>query len=166
MSTQNNFSFPVTIVRPFNNYGPGMKLEDKRVPADFAKAISENKDIVIFSNGSPTRTFCYVADALTGYLKALVYEKFDYFNIGIDGQEITIDQLAQIYLNQGRDIFGYTGTVRFESPEEKEYLSHNPQRRSPDISKARKLLDYQPKIGIEAGVRNFLTFIKLQKGKE
>jgi len=160
----NQYNFPVTIVRPFNNYGPGMKLDDRRVPADFAKAIFENRDIVIFSDGSPRRTFCYVADAIVGYLKALVYKKFDYFNIGIGQPEITMQELAQIYINQGRRMNKYTGTIRFNKPAEKEYLTHNPQRRSPDISKAKRLLNYHPAIDIEEGVRKFLTFIQIQKG--
>ena len=63
------FELPITIARPFNNYGPGMHLGDKRVPADFARAIFSNQDIEIFSDGSPTRTFCYISDAITGYLK-------------------------------------------------------------------------------------------------
>ena len=72
---------PITIARPFNNYGPGMLLNDQRVPPDFAKAILEKRDIQIFSDGTPTRTFCYIADAVLGYLKVLTYGKFDYFNI-------------------------------------------------------------------------------------
>ena len=55
----------VTLVRPFNNYGPGMNINDGRVPADFARAVVENRDITIYSDGSPTRTFCYISDALS-----------------------------------------------------------------------------------------------------
>jgi len=61
-----------------------MRLEDGRVPADFAKAVMTGKDIVMYSDGTPTRTFCYVADAIAGYLKALVHKEFDCFNIGMD----------------------------------------------------------------------------------
>ena len=66
---------PITVVRPFNNFGPGMSIDDKRVPADFANCVVNNKDIVILSDGSPTRTFCYISDAILGYLKALLYGK-------------------------------------------------------------------------------------------
>ena len=81
------YNLPVTIVRPFNNYGPGMRLDDKRVPADFGGAVSENRNITLLSDGTPTRTFCYVSDAIIGYLKALLYAKFEFFNIGIDKPE-------------------------------------------------------------------------------
>lgn len=153
---------PFTIVRPFNNYGPGMRLNDARVPADFANAIRENRDIEILSDGSPTRTFCYISDAISGYLKALVYEQsgFETFNIGTDVPEISIRRLAEIYLQAGREVFGYTGQVRFSVPEDREYLQNNPNRRCPRIDKARKLLGYKPEIDIEQGVRYFLEYVR------
>ncbi|TDL66652.1 NAD-dependent epimerase/dehydratase family protein [Rhodococcus qingshengii] len=154
------FGIPISIVRPFNNYGPGMRLNDKRVPADFAKAIMENKKLIMHSDGTPTRTFCYVTDAITGYLKALLYEPFDYFNIGIDKPEISIKELAQIYREAGSVIFNFNQSIEFKESEEKSYLTHNPLRRCPDILKARKLLNYSPSITISEGVRRFLTFFK------
>lgn len=87
----NKHNMPIGIARPFNNYGPGMSINDKRVPADFVKSIVENKDIEIFSDGTPKRTFCYISDAICGYLKILLYGKFDYFNIDIDKNEISIN---------------------------------------------------------------------------
>jgi UDP-glucuronate decarboxylase len=157
------FDIPVAVARPFNNYGPGMKLDDKRVPADFAEAILENKDIVILSDGTPTRTFCYVADAIPGYLKVLLFGRFEVFNIGIDKPEITVRELANIYVEKGRKIAGYTGSVRFEEPKEKEYLTHSPARRCPDISKAKRLLDYSPTYAVEQGVARFLEFHVLNR---
>lgn len=156
--------FPITIVRPFNNFGPGMNLEDKRVPADFAKAVFENRDIEIFSDGTPTRTFCYVTDAIIGYLKALLYPNFDYFNIGIDRPEISIKNLAEIYVSTGKNMLGYSGRLRFLSPPDKEYLKHNPNRRCPNINKAKKILSYKPSITVEGGVARFLEFLKINKG--
>ena len=154
------FNMPISIVRPFNNYGPGMRLNDKRVPADFAKAIVENKKLIMYSDGKPTRTFCYVTDALTGYLKALLYEPFDYFNIGIDKPEISIKELARIYKDAGSAIYGSNQSIEFRESEEQSYLTHNPLRRCPDISKARKLLNYSPSISIVIGVPRFLNFLK------
>lgn len=153
-------NMPIGVVRPFNNYGPGMKINDKRVPADFAKAIYENEDIVILSSGTPTRTFCYIADAITGYLKTLLYGKYDYFNIGIDKPEISVKELADIYTAVGKEIFGYTGKVSYNVSEDKDYLTHNPERRCPNITKAREKLGYNPEIEVVEGVRRFLTFIK------
>ena len=154
------YGMPIGVARPFNNYGPGMRLNDKRVVADFALAVRENRNIEILSNGSPTRTFCYVADAVLGHLKVLLYGKYDYFNIGIDKPEITISQLAEIYAQAGREILGYTGRVTYGRSEDTQYLTDNPQRRCPSIEKARRLLGYAPSILVEEGIRRFLTFIK------
>jgi len=159
----NQYNLPVIIVRPFNNYGPGMKLDDKRVPADFAKAILENKDIVIYSDGTPTRTFCYVADGIVGYIKALTFGIFECFNIGIDEPEISIKKLAQIYVEKGKKIMGYTGNIKFGKSSEKDYLINNPSRRCPNIEKVKRLLNYYPTIGVEKGVERFLEFIKIEK---
>ena len=60
------------MARPFNNYGPGLKITDRRVIPDFAREIFAGRDVVMLSDGTPTRTFCYSADAITGYYKVLV----------------------------------------------------------------------------------------------
>ena len=161
------YGMPIGVVRPFNNYGPGMKINDQRVPADFAKNITENQDICILSSGSPTRTFCYIADAVTGYLKILLHGSYDYFNIGIDQPEISIEKLAEIYQDAGKELFAYSGRITYADSEDKEYLTNNPKRRCPKIDKARELLDYKPEILVDEGVRRFLTFIKesLEAGK-
>jgi len=153
---------PVTIVRPFNNYGPGMRLDDRRVPADFAKAVLENRDIEILSDGTPTRTFCYVADAAAGYLRALTFGRFECFNIGIERPEISMLDLANLYATIGRQVAGYSAKVRFAAPEEKDYLTHNPARRCPKLDKARKMLGYEPTIEVAEGVGRFLRFLQTQ----
>ncbi|MBQ9433109.1 MAG: NAD-dependent epimerase/dehydratase family protein [Synergistaceae bacterium] len=156
------YALPISIIRPFNNYGPGMRLNDARVPADFANAVRQNRDIVMYSDGSPTRTFCYITDAITGYLKVLLYAQtgFEAFNIGMDKPEISIRKLAEIYAEAGREIFGYTGTAKFGVSSDSEYLKNNPNRRCPDITKARNFLGYNPQIHVEQGVRYFLQYIK------
>jgi UDP-glucuronate decarboxylase len=154
------FGLPITVVRPFNNYGPGMSLADGRVPADFARAVLENRDITIYSDGTPTRAYCYAADAVTGFLKALVHGRFDYFNIGIEGPEISVADLARIYERAGKSVLGYRGSIVYEKPPEKDYLTHNPSRRCPDISKARRVLGYAPEFSAEAGVERFIEFLK------
>jgi UDP-glucuronate decarboxylase len=151
---------PIGVARPFNNYGPGMKITDKRVPADFAQAIFENNNIEIFSTGAPTRTFCYIADAAAGYLKTLLHGEYDCFNIGIEKPEISIAELAEIYTSVGRDLFGYNGKVTYAVSDDTAYLTDNPARRCPDIGKARDILGYNPQIEVNEGVRRFLDFIK------
>jgi UDP-glucuronate decarboxylase len=152
------YGSPIRIVRPFNNYGPGMNKEDRRAPADFIKCVLSGHSIVLHSNGAPTRTFCYIADAIAGYLKALLHDRFDAFNIGIDRPEISVLQLAQIFRDAGRRLNGYTGEVIFEASPDKNYLTDNPNRRCPDISKARRVLQFDPTILVEAGVEKFLKF--------
>lgn len=151
---------PITVARPFNNYGPGMRLGDRRLPADFAACVLENRDIVILSDGSPTRTFCYIADAVTGYLQCLLHGTFDCFNIGIERPEIKVRELAEIYRRAGRDIFGYGGLVQYERSNDADYLTDNPNRRCPVIRKAREMLGYNPRILVEEGVQRYLTFLK------
>lgn len=154
------YNMPIGVVRPFNNYGPGMKINDKRVPADFAKDIVEGNDICILSSGSPSRTFCYIADAMVGYLKVLLHGTYDYFNIGIEKPEISVTKLAEIYMEKGKEIFGYEGCVQYAVSDDADYLTNNPQRRCPNISKAKSVLDYNPSIYVEEGVERFLRFIK------
>jgi UDP-glucuronate decarboxylase len=151
---------PITVARPFNNFGPGMRLGDRRLPADLAQCIVEGRDIAIHSDGTPTRTFCYVADAVAGYLQCLLHGQFDCFNIGRDRPEIAVSDFASLYRDAGRDIFGYRGTLRFEPSQDREYLTDNPNRRCPDIDKARRVLGYEPTITVDEGVRKHLTYLR------
>jgi UDP-glucuronate decarboxylase len=160
------YGLPITIVRPFNVYGPGMKLTDGRVPADFARSIVQNSDILIRSDGTPRRTFCYVSDALAGFLKALAFRKFDCFNIGIDKPEISITELARIYMEEGGIVFNYSGRVRYEKSHDEQYLTHSPSRRCPNIQKARTMLGYDPHIEVREGVNRFLRFLAEERGKK
>lgn len=154
------YQLPISVIRLFNTYGPGMKINDKCVVADFAENVFKSEDIIILSSGAPTRTFCYIADSIVGCLKALLYGKYDYFNIGIDKPEISVAQLAEIYKTAGQKIFDYTGKINYATSEDKDYLTHNPQRRCPKIDKAKNILGYNPEILVEEGVERFLQFIK------
>lgn len=88
---------PIKMARPFNNYGPGLKITDTRVLPDFARDILAGRDIVMFSDGSPTRTFCYSADAIIGYYKVLVNGRpGEAYNVGVEKPEISVFDLAQI----------------------------------------------------------------------
>lgn len=155
------YDLKVTVVRPFNNYGPGMSLHDQRLPADFAKAIFRNENINILSDGSPTRTFCYISDAISGYLKVLLHGKFDIFNIGMDKPEISVKEFAKNFTESGQDLFSYTGKTTYKTSTDKNYLTDNPNRRCPNIDKARAILDYCPQVEVKEGVSRFLRFIKI-----
>ena len=153
------YNLPITTVRPFNNYGPGMKINDKRLPADLAKCILENNPIILFSDGTPTRTFCYVADAVCGYLKALNSGNKTEYNIGIDLDETSVLDFALFYKEIGENLFNYTREIEFIRSNDGKYLTDNPQRRCPNIKKARKELNYNPKILIKDGIKRYLTHL-------
>ena len=153
------YDLPLTIVRPFNNYGPGMRIDDKRLPADMANCIIKNKPIILFSNGQPTRTFCYVADAICGYIKALNSGLKKEFNIGIDSEETSVLDFAKLFRNIGRDLINYNCDIEFANNIDKKYLVDNPNRRCPDIRKARIELNYDPKITIIDGINRYLSHL-------
>jgi len=150
---------PVRIARPFNNYGPGLKITDGRVIPDFARDIFAGHDIVMLSDGSPKRTFCYATDAVTGYFKVLVRGgNGEAYNIGIDKPEISMAALANLAKAAARDLFGYRGKVVLGNSAETDYLVDNPNRRCPVIDKARTELGFDPKVSIEDGIYRSLIW--------
>ena len=153
------YGLPVTMARPFNNYGPGLKITDGRVIPDFVRDVLAGRDIVILSDGSPKRTFCYAADAIAGYYKILVKGRpGEPYNIGVETPEISMLELAERIAGLARELFGYEGrVVRKQSPEG-DYLVDNPSRRCPIITKARTELGYEPLIGIDEGLRRSMVW--------
>jgi dTDP-glucose 4,6-dehydratase/UDP-glucuronate decarboxylase len=150
---------PVTMARPFNNYGPGLKITDGRVLPDFARDVFAGRDIAMFSDGKPQRTFCYATDAVTGYYKVLVRGRpGEPYNIGIEKPEISIAQLAGHVKDAAADLFGYKGKVVLGQSAEVDYLVDNPNRRCPVIAKAREQLGYEPKVFVEEGVRRSMVW--------
>ena len=150
---------PVRVARPFNNYGPGLKITDGRVIPDFARDILAGDDIVMLSDGSPTRTYCYVADAMVGYYKVLTAGcPGEAYNIGVDGPEASVADLAEQMVALGRVLFGYGGRVVRQTSDDPDYLSDNPNRRCPVIDKARSKLGYDPQILLEEGLRRSLLW--------
>ncbi len=150
---------PARIARPFNNYGPGLKITDGRVLPDFASNVLAGRDIVMFSDGSPKRTFCYATDAITGYYKVLVRGgNGEAYNIGIDRPEISVAQLAATVVSTAQELFGYRGKVVLGQAKEADYLIDNPNRRCPIIDKARSELGYDPKVFVDEGIRRSLIW--------
>jgi UDP-glucuronate decarboxylase len=150
---------PARIARPFNNYGPGLKITDGRVLPDFARDVLAGRDIVMLSDGSPKRTFCYATDAVVGYYKVLVRGgNGEAYNIGIDRPEISMAQLADTVIAIANELFGYRGKVVLGEAKEADYLVDNPNRRCPVIDKARTQLGYLPKVLVDEGIRRSLIW--------
>ncbi len=155
------YDLPIKIARPFNNYGPGLKITDKRVIPDFIRDILEGRDIIMLSDGSPTRTFCYIADAIVGYYKILVRGKSGKpYNIGVEDPEISIADLAERVVCQARELFDYKGKVVHQTTTDENYLVDNPNRRCPNITEARNDLDYNPGIELYEGLRRSLIWYR------
>lgn len=150
---------PTKMARPFNNYGPGLKITDKRVIPDFAREVMAGRDIIMYSDGKPTRTFCYASDAITGYYKVLVRGHIgEPYNIGIERPEISMAELAGKMVTVAAQLFGYRGDVVHRSNAEADYLVDNPNRRCPNIDKARAELGYDPQVLIDEGLRRTLIW--------
>jgi UDP-glucuronate decarboxylase len=146
---------PVKVARPFNNYGPGLSIDDRRVLPDFFRDALAGRDIALLSDGRATRTFCYISDAITGYLLVLL-SKHDgeAFNIGTDAPEISMEDLARAVIRTvGRDL-----RVTKQVSDDPNYLRDNPQRRCPDLSKSRRMLGYEPRVGLEEGLAGMLAY--------
>ncbi len=158
---------PITIARPFNNYGPGLKITDRRVLPDFARDVFSGRDIVMLSDGSPRRTFCYIADAIVGYYKIMIRGRpGEAYNIGAPTPEISMLELAERIVAVARDRFDYKGRVVRKASEDKDYLVDNPNRRCPVIDKARSELGFDPKIGIEDGLVRSLVWYSDNRNAE
>lgn len=151
------YGVPAKIVRPFNNYGPGLQLLDGRVLPDFCRDVLADRDIVLRSDGSPTRTFCYVSDALTGYLLALLSaHNAEPFNIGSESPEVSMRELAAMLLR----VAGSQRKVIYAPSEEAEYLTDSPNRRCPNLEKARALLGYAPLVELKSGLMRTLEWYR------
>ncbi|HWE16738.1 MAG TPA: NAD-dependent epimerase/dehydratase family protein [Hyphomicrobiaceae bacterium] len=161
------YGVPVKMARPFNNYGPGLKITDGRVLPDFAREVLSGRDIIMHSDGSPTRTFCYSSDAITGYYKVLANGRpGEAYNVGIEKPEISIAQLADLVTETARRLFGYSGKVVRRPSAEADYLVDNPNRRCPTIEKARRELGYNPSVSIEEGLRRALIWYHYNREAE
>jgi UDP-glucuronate decarboxylase len=156
---------PVAMARPFNNYGPGLKLTDRRVIPDLARDVLEGRDITLLSDGTATRTFCYVADAVVGYYKVLVRGRpGEPYNIGTEAPEVSMAQLAETVVSLARELVGYPGRVVYGASADSEYLVDNPSRRCPRIDKARRDLGYEPAVALEDGLERALRWYRENQG--
>jgi dTDP-glucose 4,6-dehydratase len=138
------------IVRIFNTYGPRMRLNDGRVLPAFIGQALRGEDLTIFGNGSQTRSFCYVDDLIEGIVRLLFSDHAQPVNIG-NPDEITIAQFAE-------EIIALTGTT--QKVIYKDLPVDDPKQRQPDITKARALLNWEPKIDRAEGLKRTYAYFK------
>jgi dTDP-glucose 4,6-dehydratase len=140
------------IVRIFNTYGPRMRLKDGRaVPAFMSQAL-RNEDVTIFGSGQQTRSFCYVSDLVQGVIRLMESSVNDPVNIG-NPHEMTIEEIARTIIR----LSGSTSKLVYRPlPED------DPKVRQPDITRARTLLGWEPKVGLEEGLIKTLEYFKGQ----
>ena len=161
------YRLPIKVARPFNNYGPGLKISDRRVIPDYARDVMRGRDITMLSDGSPKRTFCYVADAVIGYLKILVKGRpGEAYNIGVEEPEVSMAELAERIVAISRGLFGYRGRVVLQQSKDPNYLVDNPGRRCPSIEKARRELGFSPQIELHEGLTRALTWYSENRESE
>jgi len=145
---------PVKVVRPFNVYGPGQRLDDKRVIPDLMSCALERRPIVLLSDGKATRSFCYISDFIRGLLYVLMSDADgEPFNVGSDEREISMRDLAvQMSEIAGPPAIG----VEFRASADRDYTVDNPQRRAPDLTKLRSWFPWQPKVSLAEGLQRTL----------
>ena len=148
------YGVPTRMVRPFNVYGPGMQEADYRVLPNFGSCVIRGKPLHVYGSGNQTRTFCYVTDAITGFIKVLLNGgPGQAYNIGNPVPEISMLELARIL----ERVVGRSLDVQIvEYPDT--YPADEPQRRCPDINKATLQLNYQPAVSLEEGLRRFMQW--------
>jgi dTDP-glucose 4,6-dehydratase len=138
------------IVRIFNTYGPRLQLNDGRVVSNFMKQALRGEDLTVYGDGSQTRSFCYVSDEIDGFLRLSKSSEHLPVNIG-NPNEFTILECAQHVIK----VTGSKSKIAYEPlPQD------DPKQRRPDITKARQLLGWEPKIQLEAGLRMSLDYFR------
>jgi dTDP-glucose 4,6-dehydratase len=138
------------IVRIFNTYGPRMRLRDGRVVPAFISQALNNEPLTIFGDGTQTRSFCYVSDLIEGIFRLAMSDQHGPVNIG-NPVEMTIRQFAEKILA----ITGATGGITFTA-----LPIDDPKVRQPDITRARKLFGWEPKVDFENGIRTTIEYFR------
>ena len=150
------FKVHSVIVRPFNVYGPGMNKNDYRVLPNFARQIISGDAVKVYGTGNQTRTYCYITDAVTGFIKALLNGKpGEAYNIGNDTPEISVIELTKHISNVIKE------EVQIELGEyPSSYPPDEPQRRCPDLKKSKIDLNFHPSVELENGLKKFFEWAK------
>src|SRR3989440_3393234 len=146
---------PVRIARIFNTYGPRMRIDDGRVVPTFVSQAIRGEDFTIFGDGTQTRSFCYVDDLVDGLVA--IWERGDAFPVNLGNpHEMTLIELAETT----RRVVGKGGRIRSVRP----LPENDPKQRRPDITRARTLLGWEPKIDLEEGLKPTVAWFRRELG--
>ena len=144
------------IIRIFNTYGPRMDLNDGRVVPNFVKQAVKNEPVTIYGDGTATRSFTYVSDLVEGMLRLLMSDEPMPVNVG-NPREMTMTEFADAVLKAaGPDC---KSKAIYIQPN-KERIADDPQRRRPDITRARAILGWEPKVPLEDGLRETIAYFR------
>ncbi len=138
------------IVRIFNTYGPRMRVRDGRAVPNFIAQALRNEDLTVYGDGNQTRSFCYVSDLIDGVLRLMDSGENEPFNIG-NPQEMTITQIAEQIIA----LTGATSQIVY-----RELPVDDPKVRQPDITRARTLLEWEPKVPLAAGLERTIDYFR------
>ena len=140
----------IKVARIFNTYGPRMRLRDGRaVPAFMSQAL-QNEDVTVFGDGTQTRSFCYVSDLVDGILRLADSDTNEPVNIG-NPHEVTIEEIARTIIT----LVGSTSKIVYRP-----LPVDDPKQRRPDITRARTILKWEPKVGLEEGLMKTVGYFK------
>jgi len=143
------------IVRIFNTYGPRMRIDDGRVVPNFIEQALNKEPLTIYGDGSQTRSFCYVDDLVEGIYKLLMSDEHFPVNIG-NPAEISILEFARVI----NEFTGNSAGIEFKLDKR---LGDDPQRRQPDITRARTILGWSPRTSLQDGLASTIDFFKTKK---
>jgi len=147
---------PTRIIRIFNTYGPRMDLNDGRVVPNFVKQAVKNEPVTIYGDGTATRSFTYVSDLVEGMLRLLMSDEPMPVNVG-NPREMTMTEFAEAVLKAaGPECRSQAVYVQ----PSKERIADDPQRRRPDITRARAILGWEPKVPLEDGLRETIAYFR------
>jgi dTDP-glucose 4,6-dehydratase len=142
------------IVRIFNTYGPRMRIRDGRAVPNFIAQALKNEDVTIYGSGKQTRSFCYISDLVTGILALMQSSVNEPVNIG-NPQELSIADMAHLIIK----MTGSSSRVVFQP-----LPVDDPQVRKPDITRARTLLKWEPKVSLDEGLTSTIAYFRQKMG--
>jgi dTDP-glucose 4,6-dehydratase len=156
MAYHRKYGMPTRIIRIFNTYGPRMALDDGRVVPNFVKQAVANQPLTVYGDGKATRSFCYVTDLVDGMLRLLWSDEPNPVNVG-NPREMTITQFAEAVLSAAGP--ASKSKIKFVQPKA-ERIADDPQRRRPDITRAKTILGWAPRVKLEDGLRETIAYFR------